>query len=312
MPKKTAFLFPGQGSQAVGMGKEWADAFPAACSIFEKADRTLGRSLSRICFEGPEDELKLTGNAQPGLYVCGVVGAALLAEHGVRPDTVTGHSLGEYSALAAAGVFDWETGLRLVRVRGEAMNAAAEASKGTMAAILGLEDEQVIAACKSIPQGRLVNAANFNGPGQVVISGELSAVEAAVEACKTVGARRAILLPVHGAFHSPLMESAVLKLKAALAHAKLSDPAIAFVANVTGDFMTQAEIIRESLARQITSCVRWTDTMRRLLESGVELFVEVGPGNVLSGIVKRMNRNAACVSCATPADLHAVVAAYRG
>jgi len=311
MPKKTAFLFPGQGAQAVGMGKEWAAAFPAARAMFQRADEILGRPLSAVCFNGPEEDLRRTENAQPGLYVCGLAGAALLREAGVKIEAAAGHSLGEYAALAAAAVFDWEKGLRLVRARGEAMSAAAEARKGTMAAILGLEDERVVEACRKAQSAGIVTAANFNGPGQVVISGEPAAVEAAIAACKAAGARRALPLPVHGAFHSPLMESAVAPMRAALAGVRFSDPRAQFVANVTGGFMADAASIRDGLARQITSCVRWTETMRRLLDAGIELFVEVGPGKVLSGILKRMDRDAVSLNCATPADIQKVVEAYK-
>ena len=309
MAKRVAFLFPGQGSQFVGMGKEWFEGSALAREIFQKADAMVGRPLSKTCFEGPEEDLKRTENTQPGLYLCGVVGAALLAEAGVRAEATAGHSLGEYSALAAAGVFTWEDGLKLVQARGAAMNAAAESAKGTMAAILGLEEPQVVEACQKAQSAGVVGPANFNGPGQIVISGDVKGVEAAVEACKALGARRALLLPVHGAFHSPLMEPAVSKMRAALAGAKLSAPGVKFLANVTGDFMSDPEAIREGLAAQITSCVRWTDIMSKLIASGVDLFIEVGPGKVLGGIAKRMGKDIPCLSCSTPGDVAAAAQA---
>lgn len=309
MPKKIAFLFPGQGSQVIGMGKAWAESSTTARAIFNDADSALGRSLSKVCFDGPEDELKLTANTQPGLYLCGVVGAALLKERGVTPDAVAGHSLGEYAALASAGVFPLEEGLRLVGVRGDAMNEASEATDGAMAAILGMDDAAALAACEEASSAGIVKPANFNGPGQIVISGDKPGVDAAIEACRAAGAKRAISLPVHGAFHSPLMETAVPKMTEALATANLSDPTDAFYANVTGDIMTGAEDIRVSLADQITSPVRWTEIIEKLIASGVELYVEIGPGKVLSGIMKRMDRSATCIPCSTPEDIDKVVEA---
>ena len=310
MMKKTAFLFPGQGSQHVGMGKAWREGSPLAAEVFLEADTLLGRSLSAICFDGPEEELKKTENTQPALYVCGVIGALALREAGVVPDVTAGHSLGEFTALAAAEAMDWREGLGLVQTRGQAMNAAAERNPGAMAAILGLEDDQVVAICEQAGGG-VVAPANFNGPGQVVVSGDVAGVNAVVEACKAAGAKRAVLLPVHGAFHSPLMESAVTVLNEALAGVAFRDPRAAFVSTVTGERLDGAEAIRDNLSRQIISSVRWTQTMATLLAMGVELFVEVGPGKVLAGMIRRMDRNARCLSCAEPGDVAAIVEAYQ-
>lgn len=296
MPR-LAFAFPGQGSQTVGMGRDWYEQTEIGCTIFDHADEVLGFRLSRICFDGPEDELKKTNHAQVGLFVCSSIAFEYLKGAGIRPAVVAGHSLGEYSALYAAGVFDLTTGLSLVRARGEAMGEAAEAHPGAMAAVVGLDAAKIEAICGEIQREGIVQAANFNSPGQTVISGERAAVEKAVEALKSAGARRVIALPVHGAFHSPLMESAVPKMETALAGAALANPQIPFLANAEGDFLTDAAAIRTSLARQITHCVRWSEIMKKISDLGVERVVEVGPGRVLSGLWRQSGSTIPARSC---------------
>jgi len=305
---RLAFVFPGQGSQTVGMGRDWYEQTEIGRKIFDRADEVVGFPLRRICFEGCEDELKKTDHAQPGLFVCSVIVFEYLKSAGVRPTVVAGHSLGEYSALYAAGVFDLATGLRLVRARGEAMAEAAESRPGAMAAVLGLDADRIEAICGKIQrEGGIVQAANFNSPSQTVISGERAAVEKALDAIKSAGARRVVALPVHGAFHSPLMESAVSRMETALADAPLSDPTVPFLANAEGDFLTEANAIRVSLARQITHCVRWNEIMSKIAAMGVESVVEIGPGRVLGGLWRQSGSTIPVRSCGTLAEASALV-----
>lgn len=308
-----AMIFPGQGSQAVGMGRACAEASPAARALFEEADAVLGRPLSTLCFEGPEDELKLTVNTQPALYVASAAALALLRAEGLEPDAVAGHSLGEYSALYAAGVFDFATGLRLVAARGKAMYEAGLARPGTMAAILSLENEQVLAICEQASAAKgCVVPANWNSPGQVVISGDPEAVAEAVRLAQEAGSRRSVMLPVSGAFHSPLVQPAVDVMRAELADADLCAPRCKFVANVSADFVSDPEVIREGLAQQIISPVRWEESVRRIAGVGIRTFVEVGSGKVLSGLLKRIEKECSGVPFGQPADLEAVKVAIGG
>jgi [acyl-carrier-protein] S-malonyltransferase len=312
-PKKQfAFVFPGQGSQTVGMGRDWYEQTDAGREVFSRADDVLGFPLSRICFEGPEEELRRTNRAQPGLFVCGVIAFEFLKSAGIEPAVVAGHSLGEYSALYAAGVFDLATGLSLVRTRGEVMGEAAEARPGAMAAVLGLEPDRIQAVCDEAAGHGICRVANFNSPGQTVISGERAAVERAAEVAKAAGARRAILLPVHGAFHSPLMESAVPRMKAALASAKLNDPLVPVLANTEGDFVDDAETIRDALARQILQSVRWTDIMQKIAGLDLEAVIEAGPGRVLSGLWRQSGSPIPARQCGTVEEARALVAELMG
>lgn len=310
MTQKIAFLFPGQGSQAIGMGKALYETTEIGKRRFEEASEVLGFDLMTPCFQGPEEALKKTAVAQPALYVCGTIAAEWLRSKGVEPTHTAGHSLGEYTSLAAAGVFDFATGIRLVKARGEAMNAASEATKGTMAAIIGLELPALEEICKEAKAHGVVNVANINAPGQVVISGEPDAVGAVVDAAKSKGAKRAMPLAVHGAFHSPLMASAQKPMSRALSDAQLGEPTLRFVANTTASFLTQPEEIEKQLIAQITGCVRWVECIQALVKDGVDTFIELGPGNVLSGLMRRIHRDATCLSAGDPESLEKALEAF--
>ncbi len=288
---KTAFLFPGQGSQGAGMGKELADAFPAARAVFEETDRALGFALSRLCFEGPEEELKLTANTQPAVLTCSVAAWRVLEEKGVRPDYVAGHSLGEYSALVAAGSLSLADAVVTVRKRGEAMQSAVPAGQGAMAAVLGLAREKLEEACRSAAQGEVVAPANLNSPDQIVISGHAAAVERAMEAAKTAGAKRAIRLPVSAPFHCALLEPAVAPLAQAFDGITFHNLRVPLVTNVDADFITSAEQARDALLRQVPAPVRWEESIRKLAALGCDRFVEVGPGRVLTGLLRQIDRS---------------------
>lgn len=281
-----AFIFPGQGSQWVGMGAELARTYPAADAVFQEADAALGRTLRQLCFEGPEADLKQTENTQLAILVCSVATLRVLETFGIVPHAVAGHSLGEYSALVAAGVLDFSDALRLVHARASYMAEAGEMQQGTMAAILGMETEQLQQLCNT--SDGVVNIANYNCPGQLVISGEVAAVNHVVSLAKVeIGERRCRLLPVSGAFHSPLMVPAQQKFGAVLDSVTLHPPKIDIVMNVTGTFATDADDIRHLLSEQITQPVQWEKTLMTIEETGVTRFIEVGPGKVLSGLVKR-------------------------
>jgi [acyl-carrier-protein] S-malonyltransferase len=314
---KTALVFPGQGSQSVGMGKALADAFPAAREVFAEVDAALGENLSRLIFEGPEAELTLTANAQPALMATSLAALrALETEAGldVGRDAafVAGHSLGEYSALCAAGALSIADAARLLRIRGEAMQKAVPAGEGAMAAILGLDfavvsDIALQAARDLYLTGAICEAANDNGGGQVVISGTKAAVERAMQLAKDKGAKRALALAVSAPFHSSLMHPAAEAMAAALANARLGAPKPPLVANVSASPLIDPRAIRESLVAQITGTVRWRESVAFMAAQGVTRFVEIGAGKVLAGLVKRIAEGATAISVGTPAD----VAAFR-
>lgn len=292
---KIALLFPGQGSQAVGMASEAAAQHAGARALLAKADEVAGYALAKLMAEGPEDELKQTQNTQPALYVASAATLAVLRDAGLVPFAVAGHSLGEYTALYAAGVFDYETGLKLVRTRGLAFAEAGSQRPGAMAAIIGLDNAKVAEICAAVSTASEVAVpANFNDPTQTVISGDPAAVTAACEKCKEAGAKRALPLPVSGAFHSPLVAPAAATMEKALAAASLAAPACRFVNNVDAAVLEDADAIRASLVRQVTSAVRWVECVQKLVDLGAEAFVEVGSGKVLSGLVRRIAKDIPC------------------
>jgi [acyl-carrier-protein] S-malonyltransferase len=304
----TAFVFPGQGSQTIGMGRDLYEASPAARAIFDQADATLGFQLTRLCFEGPEEALTATENAQPALLtVCTALLTALAESSDIssfvvrRSSFVAGHSLGEYSALVAAGALDFGTALRLVRRRGELM---ATADEGAMAAIIGLDETPLETLCREVSaEGAPVVIANYNSPGQLVISGATAAVEHACARAKERGAKRALPLKVSAAFHSPLMRPAADSLAAAIADARIVDARVPVLSNVTAEPLIEAATIRDELVAQVTSAVRWIASVRHMAEGGVDTFVEVGPGTVLTGLIKRIAPGARLINVNDLADV---------
>jgi [acyl-carrier-protein] S-malonyltransferase len=303
-----AFIFPGQGSQKVGMGRALADAYPICRDTIEEADAALGDPLSRVIFDGPEDQLTLTENTQPALLAVSTAGARLLMSRGIAPAFVAGHSLGEYSANVAAGTFEFGDALRLVRRRGRYMQEAVPAGEGAMAAILGLDAEKVAQACAEAADGDVVSPANLNGAGQIVIAGARDAVRRAGERAKALGAKRVVPLPVSAPFHCALMAAAEARLAPELRALTVHDPRVPIVANVDGEPKRDASAAIEALVRQVSSPVRWEAVVDRLASEGVTHYVEVGPGAVLSGLVRKIHREATVMSFGNPGDLAAVEA----
>jgi [acyl-carrier-protein] S-malonyltransferase len=306
-----AFTFPGQGSQAVGMGRALADAYPEARAIFDEVDDALGEKLSTIIFDGPIETLTLTENAQPALMAVSLAATRVLAAKGVGIDRVAyvaGHSLGEYSALAAAGSLSVTDAARLLRVRGRAMQQAVPVGEGAMAALLGLDLEAASAIAAEAADGQVCDTANDNGAGQVVVSGNKAAVERAVELAKARGARRAVLLPVSAPFHCALMAPAAKVMAEALRDVTINPPTAPLVANVTAAPVSDPETIRRNLIAQVTGMVRWRETIVFLAGAGVDTFVEVGAGRVLSGLAKRIGDGVETLTAGTPDDIDAVVA----
>ncbi len=298
---KTALVFPGQGSQTVGMGRDFFETHPEARALFQKADEVLGIDLSRICFEGPESELRETRNTQPAIFLHSLAVLEVLRRSGIEFHGAAGHSLGEYSAYVAAGSLSFEDGLRIVRRRGELMYAAGKERPGTMAAVLGLERTALVVALAEV--AGIVVPANYNSPGQIVISGEVEAVGDGMERCKSAGAKRTIPLEVSGAFHSPLMEPALPGLRDSLAAVDVAPALVPVYANASASPVTEPSEIRESLVRQLISPVRWEETIRAMRADGFERFIEVGPGKVLSGLVRACDRNAVTVAVGSIGDI---------
>jgi len=279
-----AFVFPGQGSQAVGMGWELGEGSPR----WAEAGAALGFDLRRLCLEGPDAELMLTANTQPAILTVSIIALDALTAAGVRCGFVAGHSLGEYSALVAAGALTFADAVRTVRARGQFMQEAVPAGAGAMAAVLGLDRDKIAEACRGAAEAGQVQVANLNAPGQTVIAGTTAGVSRAVELCKAAGAKRAVLLPVSAPFHSALLAPAARRLETVLAGVPVSDLAVPLVTNVDAEPLTEGRRVPEALVRQVTSAVRWEEVVLRLSREGVERFVEVGPGKVLSGLIKRI------------------------
>lgn len=287
---KIAYIFPGQGSQYVGMGKDLFEKSSVVRELFQEADSILGVELNKICFEGPEDELRQTKNTQPAIFLHSMAVMKLMKKNDA--DMVAGHSLGEYSALAAAGAITFEDGLKIVRLRGELMQQAGEKEKGTMAAVVGLESSVLEDICKEASDAGIVQCANINSPDQIVISGSITGVRKAMEIAKASGAKLVKELVVSGAFHSPLMQSAREDFCIALGNAEIRDAKIPVYANVTGKSVKKTEEIRTLLNQQLTSTVRWRESIKQMITDGASSFIEIGPGKVLQGLIRRIDINA--------------------
>jgi [acyl-carrier-protein] S-malonyltransferase len=288
---KLAFLFPGQASQYCGMGRDLAANFPESKAVFDEADAALGFSITQTCFEGTEEALKLTENTQPGILTVSTAAYRALEKKGIVPDFVAGHSLGEYSALVAAGGLDFSAAVKLVRGRGKYMQEAVPAGQGAMAAILGLSPTEVADICKKAAENEVVSPANMNSPEQTVISGSAAAVKRAVEIATQSGAKRAVILPVSAPFHCALMMPAQQRLERDLRAAKFNALKIPLITNVDAQAITTGDEARDALIRQVTAPVRWLDSVREMIESGVTVFVEVGPGKVLTGLLRQIDRS---------------------
>ena len=288
---KLAFVFPGQGAQKVGMGKDFFDNYDVAKKMFKEADEALGYSIMKMCFEGPEEDLKLTANTQPAILTISCIANEILKENGVQPEITGGHSLGEYSALVAAGVLNFQDAVALVHKRGAYMQEAVPVGEGGMAAIIGVDREKIVEICQSVSAESPVQAVNFNCPGQIVIAGATRGVELAVEELKAAGAKKAVILPVSAPFHSTLMKPAAEKLAVELDKVTLSDAKIPVVANVNAQVLTKAEDIKASLVAQAASPVLWEDCVAKMKEFGADVLLEAGPGKTLCGFNRRIDKS---------------------
>ena len=311
---KTAFIFPGQGSQTVGMMKEFYDNYSVVRDIFKSADEALGFSITDMCFNGPEDQLRLTFNTQPAILTASVAAAEVLKEHGIVPDIAAGHSLGEYSALVIAGALSFSDAVRIVRKRGQFMQEAVPVGEGSMAAVMGMNDSNdIVAICKKVEAetGKEVQAVNFNCPGQVVIAGAAAAVDRAVEELKAAGAKRAVILPVSAPFHSSLMYPASVRLAEEFKTISFNDANIPVIANVTAEEVTKAADIENLLVKQAASRVLWETSVQNMIMMGVDCFVEVGPGKVLSGFNKKIAKELTSLNVEDNASLEKTLAYFK-
>jgi [acyl-carrier-protein] S-malonyltransferase len=304
---KLAFLFPGQSSQYPGMGRDLAEKFPESRAVFDEADGTLGFPISKMCFEGTEEELKLTENTQPAILTVSVAAYRALAAKGIQPDYAAGHSLGEYSALVAAGALEFSTAVKLVRQRGRYMQEAVPAGAGAMAAILGMSPADVAEVCKKAAGGEVVSPANLNSPEQTVIAGSAAAVKRAVETASQAGAKRAVVLAVSAPFHCSMLMPAQQRLETDLRAAKFSAQRFPVITNVDAEEITSADEARDSLIRQVTMPVRWLESVREMIDLGVNIFVEVGPGKVLSGLMRQIDRSVRVLNVEDAASLQSTV-----
>jgi [acyl-carrier-protein] S-malonyltransferase len=298
-----AFLFPGQGSQAAGMGKELAGLYPIARQTFQEADDALGFSLSQLCFEGPDDQLKMTEITQPAVLTVSVAVARVLKEKGITPQSMAGHSLGEYSAHVAAGTFAFADAVRTVRKRGQYMQEAVPAGQGAMAAVLGMPIDALQQVCNEASQGEVVSPANINSPDQIVISGHQKAVERAAELAKQRGAKRAIMLSVSAPFHCALMQPAQDRLAADLGALQLSNPEVPVISNIDAEPKTTADASRAALIQQVTGAVQWANSIQKLIQLGVTTFIEAGPGKVLTGLMRQIDRSQTAMNVEDEASL---------
>jgi [acyl-carrier-protein] S-malonyltransferase len=304
---KLAFLFPGQGSQYCGMGRDLAENFPESQRVFEEANAALGFSMSDLCYTASLEELKQTENTQPAMLTVSVAAYRALEKRGIQPDFVAGHSLGEYSALVAAGGLDFSSAVKLVRARGRYMQEAVPLGEGAMAAILGLAPAEVLEICKKAADNEIVSPANLNSPEQTVISGNAAAVKRAVEIASQNGAKRAVILPVSAPFHCALMAPAQKRLEHDLRVASFGPLKIPLITNVDAEAVTSGDEEREALIRQVTAPVRWLDSVHEMIESGVTIFLEVGPGKVLCGLLRQIDRSVRCLNVEDAASLQATI-----
>ncbi|HWX54608.1 MAG TPA: ACP S-malonyltransferase [Verrucomicrobiae bacterium] len=302
-----AFLFPGQGSQATGMGKELAGLYPVARQTFQEADDALGFSLSQLCFEGPDEKLKMTEITQPAILTMSTAVCRVLKEKGITPQYVAGHSLGEYSAHVAAGTLTFSDAVRAVRNRGQYMQEAVPAGQGAMAAILGMDLATLQQVCSEAAQGEVVSPANINSPDQIVISGNQKAVERAAELAKQRGAKRAVMLQVSAPFHCALMQPAQDRLAADLRTLQFNNPSVPVISNIDAEPKTTADASRQALVRQVTGAVQWAPSMQKLIQLGVTTYIEAGPGKVLCGLMRQIDRAQTCLNVEDEASLQKVL-----